>query len=82
MAGIRHDLSDLSYGCANLCQYTVYNSQCMSPTWANHKSRLVTLLNVKPGDEEEEGLALDRFSHGQNVIGRSGEYGLDISPDN
>ena len=54
----------------------------MSPTWANRKSRLVTLLNVKPGDEEEEGLALDRLSHGQNVIGRSGEYGLDISPDN
>ena len=54
----------------------------MSPTWANRKSRLVTLLNVKPGDEEEEGLALDRLSHGQHVIGRSGEYGLDISPDN
>lgn len=54
----------------------------MSPTWANRKSRLISLLNTCPGDEEEEGRALDRLEHGQIVIGKSGEYAfLDIETE-
>ena len=54
----------------------------MSPTWANRKSRLISLLNTCPGDEEEEGRALDRLEHGQNVIGKSGEYAfLDVGTE-
>ncbi|KAK0199677.1 kinase-like protein [Desarmillaria ectypa] len=40
----------------------------MSLSWIKRKSRLQELLKSH-GDEEEDGLALDRLLHGQNVIG-------------
>ncbi|KAH7909466.1 kinase-like protein [Hygrophoropsis aurantiaca] len=42
----------------------------MSLLWSSRKTRLAALLNVH-GDEGEEGIALDRILHGQNVIGKT-----------
>lgn len=44
----------------------------MSPSWAKRKSRLAALLQCESGDEDAEGLALDRILHGQSVIGKTG----------
>ncbi|KAH7919938.1 hypothetical protein BV22DRAFT_1022106 [Leucogyrophana mollusca] len=43
----------------------------MSLLWSTRKTRLDALLNSN-GDEDEEGLALDRILHGQSVIGKTG----------
>ncbi|OCH86956.1 kinase-like protein [Obba rivulosa] len=42
----------------------------MSKSWRKRKARLGTLLESK-GDEDEDGLALDRILHGQSVIGKT-----------
>jgi len=42
----------------------------MSLSWHQRKSRLVALLKGG-GDEDDEGIALDRLTHGQNVIGKT-----------
>ncbi|KAG5645394.1 hypothetical protein DXG03_006347 [Asterophora parasitica] len=42
----------------------------MSLSWFHRKQRLVELLNTQ-GDEDAEGLALDRILHGQSVIGKT-----------
>ncbi|KAL1660424.1 kinase-like domain-containing protein [Schizophyllum commune] len=42
----------------------------MSHSWRSRKARLSELLRSE-GDEEADGLALDRLLHGQNVIGRT-----------
>ncbi|KAG7441486.1 kinase-like protein [Guyanagaster necrorhizus] len=42
----------------------------MSLSWIKRKSRLQELLKSH-GDEEEDGLALDRLLHGQSVIGKT-----------
>ncbi|KAI5118719.1 hypothetical protein M0805_004517 [Coniferiporia weirii] len=39
-------------------------------TWFHRKAQLQTLLDCN-GDDEEEGIALDRLLHGQAVIGRT-----------
>ena len=43
----------------------------MSLSWTKRKSLLGSLLNSS--DDDEEGLALDRILHGQQVIGRTGK---------
>lgn len=43
----------------------------MSLSWTKRKELLSSLLNSS--DDDEEGLALDRILHGQQVIGRTGE---------
>ncbi|KAJ3865682.1 kinase-like protein [Lentinula novae-zelandiae] len=42
----------------------------MSVSWDQRKTRLQELLKSS-GDEEEDGLGLDRLLHGQNVIGKT-----------
>ncbi|KAI0310310.1 hypothetical protein OF83DRAFT_1295902 [Amylostereum chailletii] len=42
----------------------------MSTSWIKRKTRLATLLQSQ-GDEQADGLALDRLLHGQSVIGRT-----------
>ncbi|EGN94476.1 hypothetical protein SERLA73DRAFT_188399 [Serpula lacrymans var. lacrymans S7.3] len=42
----------------------------MSLSWLKRKARLGSLLSSS-GDEDEEGLALDRILHGQSVIGKT-----------
>ncbi|TDL17569.1 kinase-like protein [Rickenella mellea] len=42
----------------------------MPTLWRDRKARLKALLG-SDGDEEEEGLALDRILHGQSVIGKT-----------
>ncbi|PPQ76943.1 hypothetical protein CVT24_009032 [Panaeolus cyanescens] len=42
----------------------------MSLSWQQRKARLASLLK-NPGDDDGEGLALDRIMHGQNVIGKT-----------
>lgn len=42
----------------------------MSLSWANRKARLQALLQSR-GDEDKDGLALDRLLHGQSVIGKT-----------
>ncbi|EPQ52006.1 kinase-like protein [Gloeophyllum trabeum ATCC 11539] len=42
----------------------------MSMSWRNRKARLAELLQSN-GDDDEEGLALDRLLHGQSVIGKT-----------
>ncbi|KAG6844754.1 hypothetical protein H0H87_003977 [Tephrocybe sp. NHM501043] len=42
----------------------------MSLSWGQRKLRLASLLNSR-GDEDEEGLSLDRILHGQSVIGKT-----------
>ncbi|KAF8876926.1 kinase-like domain-containing protein [Infundibulicybe gibba] len=42
----------------------------MSLSWLQRKTRLTSLLKSR-GDEEADGLALDRLLHGQNVIGKT-----------
>ncbi|KAL1745220.1 kinase-like domain-containing protein [Schizophyllum fasciatum] len=42
----------------------------MSHSWRSRKARLSELLRSE-GDEEADGLALDRLLHGQNVIGKT-----------
>ena len=42
----------------------------MSLSWHQRKLRLAVLLN-SGSDEDEEGVALDRLTHGQNVIGNT-----------
>ncbi|KAI0270458.1 kinase-like domain-containing protein [Gloeopeniophorella convolvens] len=42
----------------------------MSTLWLKRKARLGTLLQSS-GDEDEDGLALDRILHGQSVIGKT-----------
>jgi len=44
----------------------------MSTPWAKRKARLGELLQSH-GDDDAEGLALDRLLHGQAVIGKTGE---------
>jgi len=44
----------------------------MSLSWQQRKDRLSTLLKSQ-GDEDAEGLALDRLMHGQSVIGKTCE---------
>ncbi|KAI6169817.1 hypothetical protein EDD17DRAFT_33110 [Pisolithus thermaeus] len=41
----------------------------MSLSWAERKALLGSLLRVQ--DDDEEGLALDRVLHGQNVVGKT-----------
>ncbi|KAI5994805.1 hypothetical protein EDD15DRAFT_764543 [Pisolithus albus] len=41
----------------------------MSLSWAERKVLLDSLLRVQ--DDDEEGLALDRVLHGQNVVGKT-----------
>ncbi|KAH9476305.1 Serine/threonine-protein kinase MRCK gamma [Psilocybe cubensis] len=43
----------------------------MSLSWHQRKNRLASLLKTDGGDEDAEGLALDRLMHGQNVIGKT-----------
>ena len=50
----------------------------MSLSWLKRKTRLATLLQ-NPGDEQEEGLALDRLLHGQSVIGKTCAYQYIVS---
>jgi hypothetical protein len=46
-----------------------------TPTsWLKRKARLGTLLQSN-GDEDEDGLALDRILHGQSVIAKTGMSG-------
>ncbi|RDB16495.1 Serine/threonine-protein kinase MRCK gamma [Hypsizygus marmoreus] len=42
----------------------------MSLSWSQRKTRLASLLKSR-GDEDAEGLALDRILHGQSVIGKT-----------
>ncbi|PFH47507.1 hypothetical protein AMATHDRAFT_6687 [Amanita thiersii Skay4041] len=42
----------------------------MSLSWSHRKTRLAELLRSQ-GDEDADGLALDRLLHGQNVIGKT-----------
>lgn len=42
----------------------------MSLPWLQRKQRLASLLKSQ-GDEDEDGLALDRILHGQSVIGKT-----------
>ena len=42
----------------------------MSLSWNQRKLRLAALLK-SDGDEDEEGFALDRLTHGQSVIGKT-----------
>ncbi|KAI0289257.1 kinase-like domain-containing protein [Russula brevipes] len=42
----------------------------MSTSWLKRKARLATLLQ-STGDEDEDGLALDRILHGQSVIAKT-----------
>ncbi|PPQ70142.1 hypothetical protein CVT25_005815 [Psilocybe cyanescens] len=44
----------------------------MSLSWHQRKNRLALLLKTE-GDDDAEGLALDRLMHGQSVIGKTGE---------
>lgn len=43
----------------------------MSLPWNTRKIRLQELLKSR-GDEDEDGLALDRLLHGHSVIGKTG----------
>ena len=43
----------------------------MSLPWFHRKTRLAALLKSL-GDDDAEGLALDRILHGQSVIGKTG----------
>lgn len=45
----------------------------MSLSWVKRKARLDTLLKGQ-GDEDADGLALDRLLHGQSVIGKTCQY--------
>jgi len=42
----------------------------MSLSWLQRKSKLTALLRSN-GDEDADGVALDRLLHGQNVIGKT-----------
>lgn len=42
----------------------------MSLSWHQRKTRLAALLKSQ-GDEDADGMALDRLMHGQNVIGKT-----------
>lgn len=46
----------------------------MFTSWLKRKARLGTLLQSS-GDEDEDGLALDRILHGQSVIAKTGLRG-------
>jgi len=43
----------------------------MFTSWLKRKARLGTLLQSN-GDEDQDGLALDRILHGQSVIAKTG----------
>ncbi|KAG5352641.1 hypothetical protein C0989_001366 [Termitomyces sp. Mn162] len=43
----------------------------MSLSWSQRKLRLASLLKCGQGDEDAEGLVLDRMLHGQSVIGKT-----------
>jgi hypothetical protein len=43
----------------------------MFTSWLKRKARLGALLQSS-GDEDEDGLALDRILHGQSVIAKTG----------
>jgi len=43
----------------------------MSLSWRSRKERLNVLLKSF-GDEDADGIALDRLMHGQNIIGKTG----------
>ena len=45
----------------------------MSVSWIQRKQRLAVLLSSE-GDEDADGLALDRLLHGQNVIGKTCKF--------
>jgi len=42
----------------------------MSLSWLQRKSKLAVLLR-SDGDEDADGVALDRLLHGQNVVGQT-----------
>lgn len=50
----------------------------MSLLWHQRKSRLTSLLKNQ-GDEDAEGVALDRLMHGQTVIGKTGMPSRDLT---
>ncbi|KAG6836400.1 hypothetical protein H0H93_008443 [Arthromyces matolae] len=43
----------------------------MSLSWRQRKQRLASLLKTVHGDDDAEGLSLDRILHGQSVIGKT-----------
>jgi len=45
----------------------------MFTSWLKRKARLGTLVQSS-GDEDEDGLALDRILHGQSVVAKTGEW--------
>ena len=49
-------------------------NECLQPdaclSWLQRKSKLAALLRSN-GDEDADGVALDRLLHGQNVIGKT-----------
>ena len=45
----------------------------MFTSWLKRKARLGALLQSN-GDEDEDGLALDRILHGQSVIAKTGPH--------
>ena len=45
----------------------------MSLSWHQRKARLASLLKSS-GDEDSDGIALDRLMHGQSVIGKTSEF--------
>ncbi|SRR6266403_1966932 len=47
----------------------------MFTSWLKRKARLGTLLQTN-GDEDEDGLALDRILHGQSVIAKTGIWAI------
>ena len=51
----------------------------MSLSWVHRKTRLQGLLK-STGDEDEDGLALDRLLHGQLVIGKTGSSNILLEP--
>lgn len=44
----------------------------MSLSWHQRKERLAVLLK-SAGDDDADGITLDRLMHGQNVIGKTGK---------
>lgn len=47
----------------------------MDFAWHSRKSRLDALLQSQ-GDDDQDGVALDRLLHGQSIIGKTGNaYG-------
>lgn len=49
----------------------------MSLSWTQRKTRLASLLKSR-GDEDADGIAIDRLMHGQRVIGKTCEHCLEL----